>query len=421
MSTLTRALSLKLHGRPVATISRKGSSPEYPIFTLIFEETYVQMLERPVLSLKCLDWRLDRARDFHKQLPPFLSNLLPERNGALRRRIARTASFDDSDDFSLLEYVGQDMAGAITAETILTSHEGRRTVVETPTPNARPILEQPLRLSGGLAGIQLKFSVDRKERLSLPTHGRGGRWILKVPDALHPGLARAEYAAMLWAKAVGFEVPTVEIVDPHEVEGLPLDAIQGISEALLVQRFDRTEDYTPVHMEEFCSVLNLQPEDKYQDGTQPISLRMLAKMVKRVAGTESVRTFFKRILFDILVGNGDAHLKNWAFIYPDQRHPVLAPAYDIVPTVLYPYDHKLALAWTQDKSHQVKDFREIDARRIRQFAREIDEDPEEFIDIAQSLVRRAQASFHDVMATAQLPAAQTTVIEEHWQSLTLPK
>lgn len=42
-----------------------------------------------------------------------------------------------------------------------------------------------------------------------------------------------------------------------------------------------------------------------------------------------------RIVLNILVGNGDAHVKNWTFIYPDGSRPQLSPAYDIVPTVLY--------------------------------------------------------------------------------------
>lgn len=46
----------------------------------------------------------------------------------------------------------------------------------------------------------------------------------------------------------------------------------------------------------------------------------------------------------IVTGNADMHLKNWTLIYPDEHHPQLSPAYDFVPTILYPntYD-KLAL------------------------------------------------------------------------------
>lgn len=38
----------------------------------------------------------------------------------------------------------------------------------------------------------------------------------------------------------------------------------------------------------------------------------------------------------VLSGNADAHLKNWALIYPDGLHANLAPAYDLVGTIAYP-------------------------------------------------------------------------------------
>jgi serine/threonine protein kinase HipA of HipAB toxin-antitoxin module len=91
--------------------------------------------------------------------------------------------------------------------------------------------------------MQLKFSVDRTDRITLPVDGRHGRWILKIPKASRPGLARAEFAVMEWARAAGFQVPELAIVDPREVEGVPPDAVENIAEALLVRRFDRLEDY----------------------------------------------------------------------------------------------------------------------------------------------------------------------------------
>jgi serine/threonine-protein kinase HipA len=53
----------------------------------------------------------------------------------------------------------------------------------------------------------------------------------------------------------------------------------------------------------------------------------------------------------VLIGNGDAHLKNWAFVYPDGRRPALSPVYDVLPTVLYIPDDDLGL-----NLHRHKDF-----------------------------------------------------------------
>lgn len=114
MTRPPRALSLLLYGEAVARLIDRTGARTRPLFELQFETAYVEHLERPVLTLKCQDWRLDRARRYENRLPAFLENLLPEQDGALRKRIARLGAFDLDDDFALLEFVGGDLAGAIT-------------------------------------------------------------------------------------------------------------------------------------------------------------------------------------------------------------------------------------------------------------------------------------------------------------------
>jgi len=72
------------------------------------------------------------------------------------------------------------------------------------------------------------------------------------------------------------------------------------------------------------------PEAKYQ-GT----FETVAAIAYRGHDLRSLREFTRRLAFSVLVGNGDAHLKNWSLIYPDKRVPTLAPAYDIVSTPFY--------------------------------------------------------------------------------------
>lgn len=55
--------------------------------------------------------------------------------------------------------------------------------------------------------------------------------------------------------------------------------------------------------------------------------------------------FTRRLLFNVLIGNGDAHLKNWTLLYADQRKPTLSPVYDIVSTVPYINDDNIGLKW----------------------------------------------------------------------------
>ena len=69
------------------------------------------------------------------------------------------------------------------------------------------------------------------------------------------------------------------------------------------------------------------------------------------------------LVFNVLIGNADAHLKNWSLIYPDARTPKLAPAYDLVGTIPYIPGDRLALSLGG-----TKEFAAVDLDRFRRFA-----------------------------------------------------
>jgi len=147
VSSGERALRLRLHGEAVAIVVERGARPRHH-YELVFEPSWAEQLQRPVLSLGALNWRLPIARAF-PGLPPFLTNLLPERGGAMRRRIARAANLDEHDDLAFLRFVGHDMSGAITVED-----------ADAPAPSARVIEEgseypaEAMRLRASFGGIQ---------------------------------------------------------------------------------------------------------------------------------------------------------------------------------------------------------------------------------------------------------------------------
>lgn len=408
MSVDERALRVRLHGEPVAILVTRGAGAT-PAYELVLEGPWAERPERPVLSLGALNWRPTVARLFPGRLPPFLTNLLPERGGALRRTVARAAGLDEGDDVALLRFTGRDLSGAVTVEDVDAPAD------EDVAGAAYPAAAGRLRASFG--GIQPKFSVDRTDRLTVLARGRRGRWILKVPDGARPDLARAEYAAMEWARRVGFEVPALEIIDPREVENIPPDAVERVTEALLVRRFDRTDSYEPVHMEEVASALGMHPEEKYAElrtSHPEYHLVYVGRLVRRFAGEPGLDTFLRRVVFDVMVGNGDAHLKNWAFLFPDGRTARLAPAYDIVPTKLYGDPPTLALRFAGGQT-----FRSIDLRRVRHFAQKVGASPDAFERAARDTVAAAAATFDDAMAFAGLPDERRRELREDWEALPL--
>lgn len=411
MSAGERALRVCLHGEPVAVVAERGAGSRHN-YELVFERSWAEQLGRPVLSLGALSWRIPIARLFPGRLPPFLTNLLPERDGAMRRRIARTAALDEKDDVAFLGFVGHDMSGAITVEDADAPARSSRVIEDG---SAYPAEAARLRASFG--GIQPKFSVDRSDRLTVLARGRRGRWILKVPDATRLDLARAEYAAMEWARRVGFEVPALEIIDPREVENIPPDAVERIPEALLVRRFDRTDAYEPVHMEEVASALGMHPEEKYAElktRHPEYHLVHVGRLVRRFTGEQGLETFLRRVVFDVMVGNGDAHLKNWAFLFPDRRNARLAPAYDIVPTMLYGYPPELALHFAGGRT-----FRSIDMQRVRLFAQKVGASPDALERAARETVDAATSTFDDAMAAASFPDDKRSKLRAHWEALPL--
>jgi len=411
-----RTLTLALHELPVATLTERRRPDGKLSYELDFERAYVGTIDRPVFSLACSDWRLDRSRRFVVGVPSFLRNLLPDPDSGLRRRLARGVGVDAGDDFSLLAALGEDMAGAITARPAASGEEvqaGARSGASWTEPATH---RAPLRFS--LGGAQLKFSVDRTDRVSLPVEGRDGRWILKLPDRGRPGLPRAELAALDWARSTGFQVPDSEIVDPSRVEGLPADVFEGIPEALLVRRFDRAEDHRRIHMEELAQVLSVDPEDKYCEpsGRAQYNLVALARVVRRFAGDDALYEFVGRIVFDLLAGNGDGHLKNFAFLYRDPRRPALAPVYDVVPTILFGYPPELALAFTRERA-----MRAVDLGRFRQFAGKVGASPDSILDAVRGVIARAAVAFDGAVASAGISSAWQARWKAHWTSLPLVK
>jgi serine/threonine-protein kinase HipA len=121
-----------------------------------------------------------------------------------------------------------------------------------------------------------------------------------------------------------------------ELDGLP-DRMWPNEEqwAYAVRRFDRSHDErrSPVHIEDFAQVRDKYPQDKYQS-----TFETVAAICYRGHDLDSLREAARRIAFSVVVGNGDAHLKNWSLIYPDRRVPSLSPAYDLVSTVPYAPD-----------------------------------------------------------------------------------
>ena len=166
---------------------------------------------------------------------------------------------------------------------------------------------------------------------------------------------------MTLAARVGIEVPETRLVPVDSISNLPRGmGVTSGKMALAVRRFDRADDGAPVHVEAFAQVLGARPEQKYAGA----GYGDIAEVVGRAVGDDAVWELIRRLVFCALIGNGDAHLKNWALIYPDGRTPALAPAYDLVSTIAFLHDDRMALEWMSG----VRGFAELSEGVLRQLA-----------------------------------------------------
>ncbi|MGA2592974.1 MAG: HipA domain-containing protein [Bryobacteraceae bacterium] len=368
------ALAVQLHGRQIGIVNRLAGDRH--LFS--FEQEYVDDPNRPTLSLSFKGQSgglVTAVRPVSRRVPPFFSNLLPE--GHLRTYLAAQAGVKPEREFFLLAALGADLPGAVTVAPLATGeHAGE--LLKDDERNRGRREDGVLRFS--LAGVQLKFSsvMEASGGLTIPAHGVGGSWIVKLPSSQFPAVPENEYVMLELARAVGITVPEIRLVPIHDIRGLPEAAARMKGKALVVQRFDRAAGGRRIHMEDFAQLFGLFPDDKYGHR----SYANIASVLWAETGEVGTYEFVRRLVFSGLIGNGDMHLKNWSLLYPDGRTPVLSPAYDFVATLPYIPGDKLVLSFggsrclseiTVDQIRRFTDTARIPARPVWSIVREVAE------------------------------------------------
>ena len=181
-----------------------------------------------------------------------------------------------------------------------------------------------------LSGVQKKISVNiSADRETLQVASGKGFYILKPPTDTYPSLPQNEHITMQLAKLSGLRVGEFGLI-----------CIEDNGLGFLTKRFDRNNDGSKVHQEDFCQLSELPPSAKY-DG----SGEHCAKIINRFAsepGIELLR-LFEHLVFSWWVGNGDLHLKNLSLMVDRDGIVKLTPAYDLVSTMLVIPDDPLAM------------------------------------------------------------------------------
>jgi serine/threonine-protein kinase HipA len=236
-------------------------------------------------------------------------------------------------EFHILSHLGKDLPGALVAEPMepedvpdsLLTPFGKVTAVKL-----EPVIQKN---KFSLAGVQMKFSMKEKDgRYNLSRGNELGDWIIKTPSTKHKDVPLNEYTAMRLAELVGIDIPDIKLVELKNLDNLPQINLPNETLAFAIKRFDRAHNRR-IHMEDFAQVLVKYPHEKYNAGNYEQIGRILYEFSED--GLADIQQFACRLLVNILLANGDAHLKNWSLFYPNQISPRLSPAYDIVTTSVY--------------------------------------------------------------------------------------
>lgn len=326
-------LRLSLHDRLVGYLAGFQGGKN----VLSFAEEFTNDANRPTLSL-IIHPAFPRAEKLmaepwvrNQRLHPTLSNLLPE--GALRELITQGLKVHVDNEFHIFSYLGADLPGALVAEpmepenvpdSVLNNHAHARAIKFD---NA--LTENKF----SLAGVQMKFSMKEKDgRYNLAKGDVLGDWIIKMPSTQHKDVPVNEYTAMKLASLVGIEIPPIKLVELSKLDNLSPINLPDEKLAFAIKRFDRDDDVR-IHMEDFAQVLVKYPHEKYNSANYEQIGRIIYGFSAH--GLADAQQFARRLLVNILLANGDAHLKNWSLIYSDKINLRLSPAYDIVTTGVY--------------------------------------------------------------------------------------
>lgn len=401
---MSNALDVYLHGARAGALERRSRAR----LRFAYAPDWVEGERAPIsLSLPVRE----RAFD-HAECAPFFEGLLPE--GDFLKAISRTLHVSARNPFQLLAEIGGECAGAISVGAVGGPAPGRTDApprwledeelggLLSDLPD-RPLLgtideEDGFRIS--LAGAQDKVGVVFDgERIGLTKGNPPSTEIVKAPI---PGVEDAianEALCMILATHVGLNAATVE---PRLAAG---------QEYLLVHRYDRNELETAdgrLHQEDFCQALGLVPAVKYENEGGP-RVSDCAQLIRghSAAPAADIIALLDALLFNFLIGNHDAHSKNYSLLLDGPGAIRIAPLYDLLAIAAIPgASRTLAMKYGGEKRPQY-----LRRRHLRRLADDLEVRPALVERRAQTMTERMPIALEDARRKLPVPFQDRPVLD----------
>jgi serine/threonine-protein kinase HipA len=280
----------------------------------------------------------------YHELPPVFDMILPE--GKRRTTIAQVAKLTRVDDMGLLSIVGHNSIGRVQ----VCQGENIGSIPEinlqefAQCSRGQELFEELLSRSGiksGVAGVQPKVLASEIIEEPVMSKGSTGRTINTSTHIIksfdpneHPWLTVNEFFCLTAANRAGISTPKFSL----SKDGM----------LLAVERFDLKDDQNGIHFgfEEILSLLGRKSSKKYEGSINEI-INCIDTHIDIAKAMPAFKSIFRQTVFNTLIGNGDAHLKNFGLLY-DDRSIFLSPTYDVVCTLPYVTNDMPALALEYD-------------------------------------------------------------------------
>lgn len=326
-----KVLDVYLHGRHVGELRGSGLRLSFQYDREILAEYGAGSI------LLSLSMPVRRTEIRGPEVYTFFNGLLPE--GQVRAHLAKDHGLSAPDALGLLTVLGGDCAGAVQVLPPGTTPERPGPLVPLSREQVIGVVESlptwdlpdDFLITASLGGVQSKVLLSRQENgWAWPGRGAVSTHIIKPEplDSPIPLLLESEDWALRLAAAAGLSAARAHLEK------------FGDRQAIVVERFDRAPDGARVHQEDFTQALALGSEAKYEGTAAPPSrLTRIAETAAPHARDEEEfrRSLLRAITFNTLIGNGDAHSKNYSLTLLDGGEVRFAPLYDVAPTLLlYP-------------------------------------------------------------------------------------
>ena len=329
-----------------------------------------------------------QKESFDNQLTAtFFDNLLPP--DTVRKKLGKILHLSRRNIFGFLKAIGGDCAGAISLypseiennadfqeQPHLRELSNEEAVEILTGLHRRPLnigKENGFRISGTGAQDKLIACVS-DGKIFLPLFGEPSTHIIKVPIKDYPHSVFNELFCMKLAEKMKFPTPDCDI---FYLNNIPY---------YCVKRYDRkiaNGKNVRLHQEDFCQLFSVDPEKKYENEGGPtvsVCFNLLKKVHIDIAGQID---FLRRIIFNFLIGNGDAHAKNFSVLYKGKT-AYLAPVYDLLCTEVYDnLSHESAMSI----GHEFN-FAEISRQNFSNMAVECDIRAEIVMNQIEDLIRK---------------------------------